>query len=71
MIRPQHDTHIDNCVHLTHNVHDSWEIRIPIRTSSENIVSLAMVLQTALDDFLMVSGQAHRNVPVNIGVQGE
>ena len=73
MICPQHDTHIDECVHDLHNVHDSWEIRIPIRTDSGSVTILAMKLQAALEKHLFENGESHRigHVPINIGVQGD
>lgn len=66
MICPIHDTHIDICVHENHaDIHDSWEIRIPMRTSCENILLLAMKIENIL------TTEFNRNTPVNISLQGE
>lgn len=72
MICPQHDTHIDNCVHERHDVSDNWEIRIPIRCTSEEIVQIAMRCQEQVNTVFFHNGKPWRvgMVPVNIGVQG-
>jgi hypothetical protein len=63
MICPEHDTHIDNCVNERHCISDNWEIRIPIRCSSEDVLKYAMQFKSILES----SGRDL--VPVNIGVQ--
>ena len=65
MICPQHDTHIDNCVHRDHEDVHWYELRIPMHCTTREILLLAMDAQ------MLVRNMGKTNVPVNIAVQSE